>query len=746
MKKLISIALLLALCLSLFAGCQPEVPETQPQTSDLENAATFILNMYRDTDIPKGEPMKAIKDFEVTTVYLDYTVEWSVTVTAGAEDAVKITEGSKEGFAKVDLNERPTEEVKFDLIATIKDAEGNSATATLNYYTPAVASAGSSAAVGTVVEKPEAGKPYKLGMLQGNLGVELFFSGTTADKDYYLSTTETITEGADVTLEEVDGGYRMFLMVEDVKTYIDIYQNGDYVNARFTTEPTAVFTWNEEYKTLTAVIGEEPYYLGTYKEYNTLSASKLSYAATSFPSNLYTVAQQAVQTTIVEKPVAGTAYKWGMLQGNLGVELFFAGTTANKDYYFSTTEDIAASVNVTLEEVDGGYRMFFMADSVKTYIDIYQNGDYVNARFTTEPTAVFTWNEEYKTLTAVIGEEPYYLGTYKEYNTLSASKLSYAATSFPTNLYTMSGTDNSQPTVPSDDKNEDEEPEESKPVENKPEESKPVETTPAPAPSADATPDTELTLAAAIALGSSKEHDTYTEGKYYVTGTIDEIYNTQYGNMKIKDASGNILTVYGTFSADGSTRFDAMATQPAVGATVKIYGIIGQYNGTAQIKNGWIVEQSGATTTPAPAPTPSAEPACVTTPEIGKAYKLGLWQVNKSAVYYFTGAMSGYYGATETDKALAVDVYLEDAGNGAFHIYFMNGTTKSYLYGEASGTHLNFKFGDTKGVFTWNAAYNTFMTTIGDTVVFMGTYSNYVTFGMSSEDKIDTSYTAHLYN
>lgn len=264
-------------------------------------------------------------------------------------------------------------------------------------------------------------------------------------------------------------------------------------------------------------------------------------------------------------------------------------------------------------------------------------------------------------------------------------------------------------------------------------------------PSGDPAADSTLTIAEAIALGQSKEHDTYTAGKYYVTGIITEIYNTTYGKMKIKDEAGNILTVYGTYSADGSTRFDAMTSQPAVGATVKIYGIIGQYNDNAQIKNGWIIEFTGGSATTTPDPEPSTEPACVTNPEIGKAYKLGLWQSKKGEVYYFTGAMSGYYGATSTDKAAGVDVYLEDAGNGAFHIYFMDGETKTYLYGEQSGTHLNFKFGQTKGVFTWDATYNTFKTTIGEAVVFMGTYNNYDTFGMSAEDKIETSYAGHLY-
>ena len=112
------------------------------------------------------------------------------------------------------------------------------------------------------------------------------------------------------------------------------------------------------------------------------------------------------------------------------------------------------------------------------------------------------------------------------------------------------------------------------------------------APSTDPEADSTLTIEQAIALGASKEHNTYTEGKYYVTGVITEVYNTQYGNMKIKDEAGNIFTIYGTYSADGAKRYDALDVKPVAGDTVTVYGIIGQFNGTAQIKNGWIVEHT----------------------------------------------------------------------------------------------------------------------------------------------------------
>ena len=99
-----------------------------------------------------------------------------------------------------------------------------------------------------------------------------------------------------------------------------------------------------------------------------------------------------------------------------------------------------------------------------------------------------------------------------------------------------------------------------------------------------------LTIEQAIALGKSKEHNTYTTQKFYVTGVITEVYDTKFGNMLIKDESGNIFTIYGTYSADGSIRYDAMETKPVAGDTVTIYGIVGQYNDTAQIKNGGLTE------------------------------------------------------------------------------------------------------------------------------------------------------------
>ena len=99
-------------------------------------------------------------------------------------------------------------------------------------------------------------------------------------------------------------------------------------------------------------------------------------------------------------------------------------------------------------------------------------------------------------------------------------------------------------------------------------------------------------------MGSAMTHDTYTTDKYYVTGVITEVYNEQYGNMRLKDSAGNILTIYGTYSADGKDRYDALSVKPVAGDTVTIYGKVGQYNNVAQIKNGWIVAHTPAGSEP----------------------------------------------------------------------------------------------------------------------------------------------------
>ncbi len=119
-------------------------------------------------------------------------------------------------------------------------------------------------------------------------------------------------------------------------------------------------------------------------------------------------------------------------------------------------------------------------------------------------------------------------------------------------------------------------------------------------------------------------------------------------------------------------------------------------------------------------------------------FKLEMYQASKKQTYYFTGAMSGYYFATSTDITKAVDLYAE-AVEGGYNVYFMNGSTKNYLYIELSGTHINAKFGSTKAVWYVDETYGCLTTEISGTKYFLGTYSSYVTFGGTAYSRLTAS-------
>lgn len=98
-----------------------------------------------------------------------------------------------------------------------------------------------------------------------------------------------------------------------------------------------------------------------------------------------------------------------------------------------------------------------------------------------------------------------------------------------------------------------------------------------------------ITIAEALALCESFVGAPSSE-RYYIRGIVKEIQSEQYGQMVIEDSTGSIM-VYGTYSADGSVRYNALSEKPVVGDEVLLYGTLQYYNGsTKEIQSGWIIE------------------------------------------------------------------------------------------------------------------------------------------------------------
>ncbi len=96
----------------------------------------------------------------------------------------------------------------------------------------------------------------------------------------------------------------------------------------------------------------------------------------------------------------------------------------------------------------------------------------------------------------------------------------------------------------------------------------------------------EITIAEALKIAEGAT--TATTERYYIRGIIESISNPTYGAMIIKDATGSI-EIYGTYSEDGSIRYDAMEEKPHKGDEVLIYGTLQNYSGKLEVQNARLI-------------------------------------------------------------------------------------------------------------------------------------------------------------
>lgn len=97
-----------------------------------------------------------------------------------------------------------------------------------------------------------------------------------------------------------------------------------------------------------------------------------------------------------------------------------------------------------------------------------------------------------------------------------------------------------------------------------------------------------ITIAEALKL-CTDEAGYVSETRSYVAGTIKNIENSVYGSMTIFDETGEIY-VYGTYGADGEKRYSELEEKPVANDLVLLFANFANYNGTKEIKSGWIID------------------------------------------------------------------------------------------------------------------------------------------------------------
>ena len=305
------------------------------------------------------------------------------------------------------------------------------------------------------VTNPVPGTTYKFGMEQVKNGHTVYIAGGI-NQDRYLETTTDKSAALDVTVEASGDGYKFAVTISGAKQYITLGLNSaEKIALSYTAEGT-VFKFNATISAWVSNFDGTDYYIGSYNNFDTMSASKTSFISadnagiSQFPAGFYATeggsvtpppAETEPSETPTEKPtekpstglnvvgapVAGTAYKFGMIQQNVSSTDVYYLTGAMNGYYMDTTTDASASIDVYLEATEGGYYLYTNINGAKTYINMVVSGTHVNGAYEAAASTVYRYDADAKTLIADVDGKDYWFGTRndKDFTTVGPCATSY---------------------------------------------------------------------------------------------------------------------------------------------------------------------------------------------------------------------------------------------------------------------------------------------------------------------------------
>lgn len=186
----------------------------------------------------------------------------------------------------------------------------------------------------------------------------------------------------------------------------------------------------------------------------TITANITSPAGQKATTSINLILSATASFGMITEPETGVAYKLALRHGGVDGDpiVYFDGNNYNNyAWYFSYTTDTMAAVDVyleTVEGVEGGYRLYFDKEGVKTYIVAFpRDGDTTKGTLkfdTVVPSEYWTFSTEYNTLvyTSVTGEQ-FFMGSSGTYQSISCSAISYVtnATNYPVRLWGAGGVD-----------------------------------------------------------------------------------------------------------------------------------------------------------------------------------------------------------------------------------------------------------------------------------------------------------------
>ena len=441
----------------------------------------------------------------------------------------------------------------------------------------------------------------------------------------------------------------------------------------------------------------------------------------AFKSYIFTV-PVVDNSGITNTPVEGTAYKLFLLQGSFGQRYYALNTTQdNKNKFINTSVNPKEGADFYVEKVDGGFKIYTNINGTKTYmyakVDRTENADGTvkyskSIGFNAEEGSVFSYNEvKGGVWTVTVDGLVYGVGTYGSYTTISISDESYFTPEkvgdsqfvmqFMTSDYANGLEADKLPESPSDAEG-------------------------------------VLNQLYGLADGESAA------GSFTLTGKITALDG--YGNPTIVVEGFENKPVYCYRLTDDRFVVDAVITVTATQMK--------NYSGTYEFMNCTLdkITLPGGSGDVTP---PEGDSEIVTNPEVGVAYKFGLFHGNENATVFFNGQNYNNYAWYLAYAADGVDVYLEtvEGVDGGYRLFFYNGDAKTYIVafprdGDTTKGTLKLDTAVPETYFTFNAEYNTLVyTSVTGEQFYLGSSGTYKSISCSAISYITNadSYISHLY-
>lgn len=126
---------------------------------------------------------------------------------------------------------------------------------------------------------PQEYQTFKMSLMQGTNSKLLYLDGGISGR--YLTMTEDAMAAIDMVAEKTESGYKFYTEVNGEYLYLNIYFNDENkISVNYALEEECsyyVFNYNAETNCWYTDVNGTDYYLGTYSNFNTVSASKTSY-------------------------------------------------------------------------------------------------------------------------------------------------------------------------------------------------------------------------------------------------------------------------------------------------------------------------------------------------------------------------------------------------------------------------------------------------------------------------------------